>query len=339
MEFDDPNLSGFSGVSLAPALATWPDILLGADAPKALLDFATEGNWEFNESDISFIDQLCGGSHSFGTPLNSIPAANHDEALLQAVSIPTPPSLLTTTGNGGPPSHAAIGAEAFRQSSLGFWTPEPKDRTGTELENLSALGDEAGLSPDILPPGRCYAGDKLSRNARDEFLAMMLDSGRWERGSFAIKAFPTAAALDILIQTFFSHHGSRADSFIHGSSFQPNKQRTLLLAAVVAAGAVLTDVKSVHKLGFAIQEAVRTSIPVLCEQANTATRELWLLQAFMCEINVGLWSGIKRKMEIAESHPQLVYTVGCAIMIGAYLRAERLTQHHRCSGGPAGSTS
>ncbi|KAK4041502.1 hypothetical protein C8A01DRAFT_14751 [Parachaetomium inaequale] len=319
MEFIDRNMSGFPRGSIAPALdaplrpyqtlSAWSDFLPGDDAPRALLDFATEANLEFDESDFCFIGQLCGDAPKFDFHLGPIPAADHDESLLQAASIPSPPLPMVTAGNGGPQSHAAIGTEAFKRSSLGFWAPEPKDHTGAELQNLSVLEDEAGLSPDILPPGRCYAGDKLSHNARDEFLAMMLDSGRWERGSFAIKAFPTAAALDILIQTFFSQHGSQTDSFIHGPSFCPNRQKTLLLVAVVAAGAVLTDLKSVHKLGFAIQEAVRTSIPVMCEQADTATRELWLLQAFMCEIGVGLWSGIKRKMEIAESHPQLVYTM------------------------------
>jgi hypothetical protein len=36
---------------------------------------------------------------------------------------------------------------------------------------------------------------------------------------------------------------------------------------------------------------------------------IWAAQTMIFEIEIGLWSGMKRKMEIAESHCQVVYTV------------------------------
>jgi hypothetical protein len=282
---------------------------LGQDGPGALLDFSTEANLDFDEADFGFIDQLCGDPHLIDAFPNSMPAPSQYSPPAQAVNPqPSPPSPLTaTTGNGAHRGHVA---EAFKRSSLGLWTPEPKDRAGAEVEDFSVLGDGTDLSSEVtLTPGNCLAGEKLGRNARDEFLAMILNSCRLEPGTFAIKAFPTAEALDVLIQNFFSHHCLQIDSFIHGPSFSSNQHKTLLLAAIVASGAILTNLKSVHKLGFAIQEAVRTTIPVMCEESNATTRELWMLQSFLCEIEIGLWSGIKRKMEIAESQPQIVYTV------------------------------
>ena len=42
---------------------------------------------------------------------------------------------------------------------------------------------------------------------------------------------------------------------------------------------------------------------------NNATRDLKNLQAFMLHLDVGIWSGFKRKMEIAESFVQPLLTV------------------------------
>ena len=64
---------------------------------------------------------------------------------------------------------------------------------------------------------------------------------------------------------------------------------------------------------------------------NSRTRELQLLQTFALQLNVGLWSGNKRKMEIAESHSQPLITV---CQIPGYI-ISKLTDFPRCSDGPA----
>ncbi|KAL1894203.1 hypothetical protein Sste5346_005989 [Sporothrix stenoceras] len=101
----------------------------------------------------------------------------------------------------------------------------------------------------------------------------------------------------------------QVDCFVHTASFQPNQQECELLGILIATGATKTNIKALHKLGFAIQEAVRTIIPRRCEEANANTRKLWLLQSLMCELQLGMWSGIKRKMELAESHSQVILTM------------------------------
>lgn len=45
------------------------------------------------------------------------------------------------------------------------------------------------------------------------------------------------------------------------------------------------------------------------ENDNSMTRDLEMLQAYLLELDVGIWSGIKRKMEIAESHALPMVTV------------------------------
>lgn len=46
------------------------------------------------------------------------------------------------------------------------------------------------------------------------------------------------------------------------------------------------------------------------ERSNAFTRDLKALQGFMLTLDVGFWSGFKRKMEIAESFCQPLLTVG-----------------------------
>jgi hypothetical protein len=45
------------------------------------------------------------------------------------------------------------------------------------------------------------------------------------------------------------------------------------------------------------------------ERDNSRTRDLQILQTYALELQIGLWSGNKRKMEIAESHAQPLITV------------------------------
>jgi hypothetical protein len=124
---------------------------------------------------------------------------------------------------------------------------------------------------------------------------------------------------------FFQAELSRTDSWLHIPTFKPQTQRPELNGIVIAAGAVLSKITTVRKLGLAIQEAVRLALPQIvqspgprvrlpiadfqkCEADNSRTRELQLLQTFALQLRIGLWSGNKRKMELAESNSQPLIT-------------------------------
>ncbi|KPM42896.1 hypothetical protein AK830_g3655 [Neonectria ditissima] len=298
-DFPEHHIPGFLKSAMTPHLPdssfayappTWHDANTGFGT-RGLLDFTIEAGFDFDDADFGFIDQLCSDPNSI----------DHQQPMLG--------QALDALGIDSPRENVALGAEAYKRSSLSVWEPTQDDSITAELENLSALGTDQG-SPDAQSMINQYClRERLSRAARDKFLGMILNHCRLEKSHFAIKAFPTPEVLDDLLQGFFSHHLDQTDSYIHVPSFRPNTQRPELLGSIVAAGAVLTDISAVHKLGFAIQEAVRTTLPTKFEESNARTRQLWAVQAFMCEIEVGLWSGIKRKTEIAESHPQILYTM------------------------------
>jgi hypothetical protein len=77
---------------------------------------------------------------------------------------------------------------------------------------------------------------------------------------------------------------------------------------VISAGAVVSKIPAVRKLGFAIQELIRMEIPRICDKDNSKTRSLELCQASGLELDVAFWSANTRKIEIAQSHSHVLVT-------------------------------
>jgi hypothetical protein len=210
----------------------------------------------------------------------------------------------------------ALGHAAYKESALGMWEPSPRDHINSNIKALSVLGESpqdasklAGLeaSSEQFSP--------LSVSLRDQMLLLALNTCKPESKFAIIRAFPTPEVLSKLIESFFSHHRVQIDSWLHEPSFELNQQGPEFLLAVVNAGTTFADSKILHSLGFALHEVVRLSLPNIFEAANSKTRTLWALQTFVLDIEMGLWSGIKRKMEIAESQRQMPFTVRPTISI------------------------
>jgi hypothetical protein len=253
--------------------------------------------------------------HSHVEPSHSIPGAQMQRATTTATTATATALSTASTAVATARQHVALGAEAFRRSAFGAWLPARQDCGDFELENLSILSPEVASPDTRINLDRHFLRERLGRTTRDEFLAMILGTCRPDKVPLIVRTFPTSGLLDDLLECFFACHQQQVDCFVHTASFQPNQQKCELLGVMIATGATKTDVKALHKLGFAIQEAVRTIIPQRCEEANANTRKLWLLQSFMFVLQVGIWSGIKRKMELAESHTQVIFTVGYHIVL------------------------
>lgn len=205
-----------------------------------------------------------------------------------------------------------LGKEAFSRSALGFWVPARHDCVDSEFRKLEELNiDEASNTPDNTQIGRDQQVliAKISGTSRDLLLAMVMSSCKLERALHIVKVFPSPELLDDIVQYFFYHHAKQMDDFVHAPTFDPNKQQPELLGAIIALGASMSGIQGLYMFGFALQEAVRLALRARFEGENSTTRELCLLQAFMCTLRIGMWSGIKRKMEIAESHMHIALNV------------------------------
>ncbi|RBR26704.1 uncharacterized protein FIESC28_00487 [Fusarium coffeatum] len=225
---------------------------------------------------------------------------------------PTPrgaqtPRVASHTDPGEP---AAMCTEAFQNSHWKF-RPNAKDHAGAEEHNLALPATdsaypspESGVALDLNTRVTCA---KLEGPARDRILMMVVSSCRSDHLSKAVASFPSAELLDTLLQYYLTSPVSHATAFIHAASLNPNEKRPELVAAMAACGAVLTSDPALSKLGYAIQECLRISVAKHWERDNSLVRDLQLTQAFQIILEMGIWSGLPRKVEIAESffHPVL----------------------------------
>ncbi|KAJ6186172.1 hypothetical protein N7519_007473 [Penicillium mononematosum] len=225
---------------------------------------------------------------------------------------PTPTGAQTphAASHTDPGQPAAMCTEAFQNSHWKF-RPNAKDHSGAEEHNLSLPAansaypsPESGVALNLDTRITCA---ELGNLVRDKILMMVVNSCHSDNLSKAVASFPSAGLLDTLLQYYLTSPVTHATSFLHAASFDPNEKRPELVAAMAACGAVLTSDPALSKLGYAIQECLRIAISKRWERDNTLVRDLELSQAFLIILEMGIWSGLPRKVEIAESffHPVL----------------------------------
>ncbi|RDW88542.1 hypothetical protein BP6252_00574 [Coleophoma cylindrospora] len=300
MDMDDSSLADFlRDIMMPPSPNQMLDEAVIEFIPqnyssRDVLNFGFDSSLDFNDMDYGWMS----------SQNNNISTLN-----FHAVPDHVDPPLDNGQQTPGVRNSIGLGAEAF-QKSLWNWSPTQRDHVFNDTTALSLPYKdieslEGRVESDILE----Y---QLDQSSRDGILAMVLatHNRNVEHGmSRVVTSFPSAQLLNSLIHLFFRAESLKTDSWIHIPTFRPQSNRPEFNGIVVAAGAVLSSVPTVRKLGYGIQESVRLALPNLFEHDNSRTRELQILQAYALEIGIGLWSGNKRKMEIAESHAQPLITM------------------------------
>ncbi|KAK4565975.1 hypothetical protein LTR86_003824 [Recurvomyces mirabilis] len=190
----------------------------------------------------------------------------------------TPSIGFPTSGSDIMPSFTSapvppIDTTALPKASVWRFRPLSKDSGSAEQANLSLP------TPTTLDIDRRVTCEPLSQTSRDKILAMILSTC------------------------------SHAKHWIHAPTLLAGQTRPEVLAAIIAAGAVLTPDAAIRKVGYAIQEAIRTAVQVQLEEDNTLMRDLQIMQASLLQLKIGLWSGDSRKMELAEGFQQVLVTM------------------------------
>ncbi|KAF3344230.1 Platelet-activating factor acetylhydrolase [Verticillium dahliae VDG2] len=217
----------------------------------------------------------------------------------------------TTADQNEPASSTSnqIRAEAFRNFQWRF-RPSVNDHAGAEEHNLSLPEAIDTTSPESrLSVNLRITCARLKSSIRDRILTLVIKSCRPGNLSKAVSSFPSVELLDTLVQYYLGSPMARTDSYIHTPTCDPNTKRPELVAAMAAAGAVLTLDPALVKLGYAIQESVRAALPEVWEKDNSLIRDLQLSQAFLISLELGMWSGYSRKAEISESFLQPLVTM------------------------------
>ncbi|KIX01714.1 uncharacterized protein Z518_09440 [Rhinocladiella mackenziei CBS 650.93] len=228
--------------------------------------------------------------NTFLTSLPTLPSG-------EAESIPSPANSLVSRMNR---STSDAVYEAFQQSA-GRWSPEKRHYRAAEESHLS-LGRGAPTTIDCLGKWDPQIfSQNLLPSTRDQILAAIVRSCDQDNMAAAASAFPSAEVLDRLLKAFHTQHASLADSWIHIPTFQVTEARLELLIACISAAAAVSPSRPVQKFGLAMQEFLVFQLWSMSEKSNALIRDLQFLQAFALHLHVGLWSGIRRKMEMAGS--------------------------------------
>lgn len=259
----------------------------GPWTPRELFDFGVDTNMELNELDLTFMDTYNNANpFDLRTPSIGFPTTGSD-IMPSFTSAPLPP----------------LDTGALPKQSVWRFRPLAKDSGSAEQTNLSLP------TPTSLDIDRRVNCEPLSQTSRDKILAMILSTCKPNNIPRSVACFPSISLLDSLFQFSLTSPGSHAKHWIHAQTLLAGQTRPEVLAAIIAAGAVLTPDSAIRKVGYAIQEALRTAVQVQVEDDNTLMRDLQVMQASLLQLKIGLWSGDSRKMELAEGFQQVLVTM------------------------------
>lgn len=245
-----------------------------------VLDFCDHGNLQLNDDDFALLDQWT---------IEGNPAISHGSR-----------SARGTHGRGSSSDMAQV-----RQDLVKMWT----NSTWSE-RNVVAAANGSDSSPDTQHRIERMTAERLEQSARDRVLGMVLRTYSQHSTSHRIaSSFPSVEVMDLLIQNFLSAMASQASEWIHFPTFRLNAQSPEWIAVAAAAGAALSTVPTLRRFGHMLQDAARTALPTQFEDTRTTIRDVSLVQALLLIQEIGLWSGNRRKMELAQGHIGIPVTV------------------------------
>ncbi|GKT42350.1 early growth response protein 1 [Colletotrichum spaethianum] len=250
----------------------------------AVLDFCDNSNLELNEVDFGLLDHWnMDGMGTAGSNQSFTPRTDDSVDLVQ-----------------------------MRQNLVKVWTESPWQWAPNKLDsgyvehpNFSVPADDTSSAAfqESRKKHARIVRDRLDQSGRDQILAIVLSTCKSDSiMSRVASSFPSLEVMDSLIHIFLASHFCQTSQWIHHGSFSMSSQWPEWLAVAASSGATLTPVQTLRKFGFALQEAVRVTIPARFEDANTSIKNLGFLQTLILGQDIGLWSGNRRKMEIAECH-------------------------------------
>ncbi|KDN72417.1 hypothetical protein CSUB01_00100 [Colletotrichum sublineola] len=231
-----------------------------------------------------------------------------------AITIPQPetnqtPESTTTSRSKSNTRNASRAHAAFKRSPW-LWEPGPDDyalhhASPRDKERLvlddGTLANSPAFDKLTSTPGTKF---KMTSSSRDSLLAMVVASTVPKGARQRTPSFPSLDLLNYLVQAHFIHDEHQGDSWIHLATFDATTAIPELLAGIISSGATYISIPAVWQFGFSLHEVLRLGLADLFEGSNAFTRDLEALQASMLVLDTGIWSGFKRKMEIAESFLQ-----------------------------------
>jgi hypothetical protein len=290
MNFEMPyNLDSFGGSD-----ATMGDFLIGVMNPAPSDTFANVDTMLPDVLDFTFDDfmefplsNFERGAYLSQPVASTIPSAHRDISRSHEASGTLTPNVRKA---------ADIGLQAFKESMWSF-TPGQDDRHTADQIYLT-LPPHAATSGNLPESPSSW---QLSLEARDRMLALILRLCERDVQRHIVARFPTSELLSAMAENFLAYHSRQVLSWVHLPTLDLEEIREELLLSIVSWGAAHSRHPDIRKLGFAMQETARFAVAEMFEEDNRTIRDLRAMQTNGLHLHVGLWSGIRRKIEISES--------------------------------------
>lgn len=251
----------------------------GTWTPRNLFEYGINTDLELDELDRDFL-----ADYSMNNPFGVTPDTSTSYSVADTSS-----------------EHPIGGIEPIQKASTWRFRPVSRDSRDNHLTLPS------GDSSRRLVVSRRVTKEPLSYITRDAMLGLITALRFRPLDPATSSTLPSVELLDSLLQ-FQLASNPTSSQLVHIATYEPSAARPELTMCLIAAGAVSTPDKHLRKLGFALQEATRGAIAVALESDNTLVRHVDVLQAAVLSVNIGLWSGNSRKMEIAEAFIQVWVT-------------------------------
>jgi hypothetical protein len=257
----------------------------------------------FEDMDLSWFDSglwditagTCGDMTSCDTRV-----ATHDKANDNAD--------LTSTNNRSLGSLFRSRSEAYQRCAWTSWHPSRFQHSfhGQDIINLGAGNSRERTTLLMKASIERGMGSTLDEACRDHLLVLVTSM---KISHFSIHSFPPAELLNDLVRFFFVQETASLVPSIHPGTFSCFHVRPELLLGIIAASAVIVPERRIQLTGLVMHEILRAAMAKLYESDNSTTRDLQALQAYLRALEIGAWSGLKRKTEIACSFMQPGYTM------------------------------
>lgn len=217
----------------------------------------------------------------------------------------------------------------------GHWEPEAEHDQVSEERYLSLSAQDC---PDQLDPTQAHP--PILPATRSRILAMVIEVCCPENIEHVLSGFPTTDILEILLQDFLIWQSHEPDTWIHIPTFQTNEMQTGLLAACIAIGAAKASCAAVRKFGLAMYDILHSylfkivgvclgwkpfnrraiankyALLMQCDKQVMYTRDIQYVQALALQVQLGLLSGDKKKLEVSRA------VVGTFVTVGSLPRQE-----------------
>lgn len=203
-------------------------------------------------------------------------------------------------------------SEAFRRSHWASWHPGKVQHAFTgqdviDAGDISVRSINASVSgADSVDSPTFVVEHRLDEHGRDNLLRLAMGINK-ASSRLSVSTFPSLELLNNLLRAFFAQEHETLASSVHCPTFSCQEARPELLMGIICAGASAIPGSQVQKLGFVLQEVSRLVTTDLFESENLCTRDMQALQAHLIHFQVGAWSGVHRKTEIATGLYQSLY--------------------------------